>query len=90
LGLKTAVDPAEQTEALKIWPNPADDQINISFPTLQNEVSLRITDVGGHELYNRKQQNHSITLDIKDYPPGMYIIHFVAGNFTKTGYFIKQ
>ena len=35
-------------------------------------------------------ENHSLTLDVKNYPPGMYIIHFVAGNETETGYFIKQ
>jgi hypothetical protein len=90
LGLKTVVDPAEQTEALKIWPNPAYEQIYISFPAVQNEVSLRITDLGGHELYKRKLENHSLTLDVKDFMPGMYIIHLVAGNETKTGYFIKQ
>ena len=90
MGLKTAVNPLKKAEALKIWPNPADEQINISFPAFTNEVSLRITDLGGHELYNRKLENHSLTLDVKDYMPGMYIIHFVAGNETKTGYFIKQ
>ncbi len=90
MGLKTAVNPDKQAEALKIWPNPADEQINISFPAMLNKVSLRITDLGGHELYNRKLENHSLTLDVKDYMPGLYVIHFVAGNETKTGYFIKQ
>jgi hypothetical protein len=90
MGLKTALYPAEQEGTLKIWPNPAGDRINISFPGAQNEGSLRITDLGGHEVYNRKQENHSITLDVKDYAPGMYIIHFEAGNETETGYFIKQ
>jgi hypothetical protein len=90
LELKTALDPAEQTEGLKIWPNPADDHINISFPVSQNEVSIRITDLGGHELENRKLENHSPSIYVKDYPPGLYIIHLVAGMETKTGYFIKQ
>ena len=90
MGLKTAVDLAEQTEILKIWPNPADDRITISFQGTQKEGSLRITDLGGHEVYNRRQEDHSLILDVKDYAPGMYIIHFVAGNETETGYFIKQ
>jgi len=90
LGIKTAVDLAEEAGGLEIWPNPADDHVNISFPGSQKEVSVRINDLTGHELDNRKAENRSLTLDVKDYPPGMYIIHFVAGRETKTGYFIKQ
>jgi hypothetical protein len=90
LGIKTAADPAEQDGELKIWPNPADDQVNISFPVSQNEVFVRITDLAGRGMDNRGPESHSFTLDVRDYPPGMYIIHFTAGTKTKTGYFIKQ
>jgi hypothetical protein len=41
-------------------------------------------------LENRKLENHSPSIYVKDYPPGLYIIHLVAGMETKTGYFIKQ
>jgi hypothetical protein len=88
--IPTAVDPVEQTGELKIWPNPVVDQLTISFPASQYEVSILITDLGGRELYNRKLKNNSLTLDVKNYLPAMYIIHVVAGNKTETGYFIKQ
>jgi hypothetical protein len=90
LGLKTATDLTEQSEGLKIWPNPVDDKVNISFPASQNILSVRITDMGGNELYNSRLENHSLSVDVKNYPPAMYIIQIVAGNKTENGYFVKQ
>jgi hypothetical protein len=90
MGLKTGINPAEKPEAFKIWPNPADDRITISIPGARMQGSLQITDLGGHEIYNRPQEVPSITLDVKDYAPGMYIIRYFTGKETETGYFIKQ
>ncbi len=90
MGLKTALDQAEKNPALKIWPNPAGDQLNISFDAPQNEAVVRITDLGGQELYNRKLKNNSITLDVGNYPPAMYIVHITGGVKNETGYFIKE
>jgi hypothetical protein len=88
--IPTAVDPVAKSTGLKIWPNPAVDQLTISYPATRNEISIRITDLGGRELYNHILDNNSVVLDIKNYVPAMYIIHVVSGNETETGYFIKQ
>jgi hypothetical protein len=90
IGVKTGIGVTKQTQALKIWPNPANDQVNLSLPASQNEASVRITDMGGRELYNRKLENNSLELNINKYMPGMYIVHITSGNETETGYFIKQ
>ncbi len=90
MGLNTGVDGAKQTGTLKIWPNPANDKLNITFLSQQKEVTIRITDLAGHEFVNCRLENHSLQFNTSNYMPGMYIIQIESGNEKDTGYFIKQ
>ena len=65
------------TDELTIFPNPANDFINVENQDAQNELNISITDLIGKE-YIRLVNNSSRKIDISQLPQGMYIIK--AGN----------
>ena len=60
---------------LGVYPNPADDEINISttISALKNEL-LIITDVQGRVVYKNKSFAKSQTINIKSFASGVYFI----------------
>ncbi len=59
-------------DVVKIYPNPAKDQIHILG--LENgETNVVITDIAGNKLLNRKI-NINNKIDISNFPPGVYFI----------------
>ena len=61
-------------------PNPASDVVRLDFEiTEQTEITIRISDIGGHlTLAHIKQQyfpgSHQISINVSGFTPGMYFI----------------
>lgn len=72
-----------------VFPNPANDLINISFNEIMNgQAKLVLTDLAGREVYSTTLSNlnpgvkHSInTIDFED---GMYLLQLQSGDKTNT------
>lgn len=63
---------------LTIAPNPADELVNIAFTNEQNATHLvRLVALTGQVLAEvQLGQNRSLTLDVADYPAGLYLLQF--------------
>lgn len=61
---------------LKVWPNPATDNIWIDSPDSQNEI-LRIFDINGRLVRQIEISNGQQMVDVRSLEPGMY---FMATN----------
>jgi hypothetical protein len=60
---------------ISIFPNPADNLINLRFINQVTEDKyLEVNDLNGKKLFGTNLSSDKITLDIEDYPPGIYII----------------
>ncbi|MGH1338694.1 MAG: PEP/pyruvate-binding domain-containing protein [Aureispira sp.] len=69
--------------AFTIYPNPAQDYINIASEN-SNLRHLRITNLAGQVVYEKELTNihHSDTqISVRDFPPGVYLV----SGFTSTG-----
>ena len=88
-GQKAAAPDFKALSNVKVYPNPAEDQINISY-TLSKDanVTIKIMDVLGNEIATllsqrlpAGEQNHSFVITSR-LNSGYYFIRLIAGNET--------
>src|SRR5690625_932289 len=73
-----------------IFPNPAQDQLNVRFVELPNNTSLEIYDVQGKLLESLALSDLEIQLDVSEYASGLYFIKLIGeSNHTQIKKFIK-
>jgi hypothetical protein len=63
------------TEAIKIYPNPTNNTLNISFPASINHLKIEITNILGSVL-NVFDAAESASLDVSTFPMGIYLVKF--------------
>jgi hypothetical protein len=77
--------------ALKIYPNPANETVNILFDRQINErVRIRIINTAGTEVFSTKMMpsGNKVQFDVSKFPSGIYIINVQGTDFTANGKFI--
>ncbi|MFH0865535.1 MAG: T9SS type A sorting domain-containing protein [Bacteroidota bacterium] len=81
---------------VSIYPNPANDQINIIFNTSEiGNTNISVFDVQGKLLKTISPAvtdigNTIVKFEINDLPQGMYIIRITNGNTFSAGRFVKS
>lgn len=71
---------------IKIYPNPANETVNISFEQLsESDLSISLVDMAGRVLFALNQPNvqagyYNETIDVQAIPTGMYFIRIVNNN----------
>ena len=71
-------------EAFSIFPNPAEDEFNITFDQLHaKDVSVLITELNGKVIFDRRIQSQTgtnvVVIDSKTFASGMYLITLTDG-----------
>jgi hypothetical protein len=86
-------DQAFAAGAIKVFPNPAEDKLNIQLPDELSGISeVRLYDAIGQLVTNRAigpGGSHNATIDVRELRPGLYLGHILGamdGRFT----FIKR
>ncbi|MEX1191897.1 MAG: PA domain-containing protein [Brumimicrobium sp.] len=60
---------------IEVYPNPAQETINIDFPKTLGEVEITLMETTGKIVYSNKiKQNNSI--DVQNYESGIYLMRF--------------
>lgn len=72
----------------KIYPNPASDQINISWSNQMDWV--KITDVSGKVVYENNNPTSFLNLDVSNWNKGMYFVKSSFDNKEEISKFIIQ
>ena len=65
---------------IKVYPNPVNNQLTIQFDKIEYEVSIQITNITGHMVYNKSFDSLSklnISLNIAK---GIYFVNITNGN----------
>lgn len=80
---------------LKIYPNPATNQLNFSIPALSNNLKVTICDISGRTIktIGYKASNNGVynqTIDISNLSRGLYLCKFNYGGKQVTRKFIKH
>ncbi|MDC1259812.1 T9SS type A sorting domain-containing protein [Flavobacteriaceae bacterium] len=79
--LSSQVGNSSQMETkIMVFPNPTNSQLELSFPLTQNR-EIRIHNLNGALVFNKKYKAHkSLTIDVKSFAEGMYLIKSITNN----------
>jgi hypothetical protein len=80
-------NPPSNTNPLKIFPNPSNNNITIETPA---KGQLSILNLHGQQLITRQLTELKTQLDISNLPFGVYLVKLVGEKGVQVGKFIKQ
>lgn len=80
----------EVSKQLKIYPNPAEDNITVESPALTANTFLSIVNVNGQVLMERMITDHKTSMDISNLPGGVYFIRVKNDRMVETGKIVKE
>lgn len=70
----TSVDELKE-QSIVLYPNPADDKINISFGTIQDSFSVSVHDLVGRSVISQEFfSDTDASIDLSELNPGIFII----------------
>ena len=69
----TGVEETKENPLL-VYPNPADDILNISMPQYCNNAQLILFNATGQIQFSTSFSSKAYTLDVSHYAPGMYVV----------------
>jgi len=74
----------------ELFPNPAQNSLNISLPVNHNNLVLKIYDSKGNLLNTQKflPKEKTKCIDLQYFANGIYIIELLGNNFVATEYFV--
>lgn len=76
---------------LKVYPNPATSQINLSFANNLEKASLKITSILGQTVIEKQNfSGNTLSFDVSNIANGVYIIQIVENTSVINSKFIKQ
>ena len=58
---------------LKIYPNPTSTKVTIET-NLDENFNISLLDISGKTIYNNTSKSNYLTLDVSNYPKGLYLI----------------
>ena len=91
----TAVNDYSGVADLKVFPNPASDQLNVSFVVEEGaSLSFKILDVTGKLLYNKQMKSDGglveETVNVSDFATGLYFLRIETSKGTTIEKFVKE
>jgi hypothetical protein len=76
--------PVFNTENALVYPNPATESIHVNAAGL-GQTKLTLCDIIGNTVYQSQLNNEKSTVNVKDFPRGIYLLHLQGekGTITK-------
>lgn len=85
----SSTDEMEQTNELKLFPNPAGDFLRIQLPVSAGNANMNIFDLHGRSV-NEFQFKQNLEIDLRNLVPGIYFYRIVTATGTLSGKLLKQ
>lgn len=87
-----AVEEPGTIEEIRLYPNPATQEINIPVPGGNTQMDIQLIDMQGKVVYAGSETiaNNIITVAVGSFAPGLYHINLKGDNGLYYGRFIKQ
>ena len=94
----TAIKEQKENDAVKIYPNPVEDWLNVQFSipiaigaNFQNtKAGIKITDVLGREIYRNQFLTSDFRLPTSGFQPGIYFLEIIDGKNNYRKKFLKE
>ena len=75
---------------IKIWPNPAVDQLNGSIPGNDRQNKIIVSDITGRIWINFIPEDTFFSIPVNHLPPGIYILRHLSTKLNNFSYFVKE
>ena len=75
---------------IDLYPNPTTNLINVRVPSSSIGQTITLSDALGNEIEKRKINNSSLSIDLSNYPSGVYYLHTTNGAQSIAQKFVKQ
>jgi hypothetical protein len=86
-----AVQPKiNQTNVIKAYPNPVANLLTLEFGITDNGATYLITDLMGKEVQRNVVTSSKQTIDISQWPAGMYVVRCISDNNSSMVKVIKE
>lgn len=66
--------------SLRLSPNPSADVVNIELPDQELPYCISLVNFQGQVIYQFVSNEHTTILRLKNYPPGLYLLHVKTNN----------
>lgn len=80
----------QSTPTWSVYPNPADNKININVQNGFGIKRILVTDMTGRTVQNLNTNKNQIAIDITDWPSGVYFVQLVGEYSTYTKKLVKR
>jgi len=80
------------TSSILVYPNPAEENLNISISPGLEDLTLRIFDIRGKLVYNQVRTSNTdpFQINVQDLDTGMYILEISSKDIFTRSRFIKK
>jgi plastocyanin len=76
----TSISENQLSESISIYPNPANDFINVKADSKMLGMNYKLIDPTGRQVLNGKLNNEMTSLDIRQFASGIYLFQLNAKN----------
>ncbi|UZR98581.1 T9SS type A sorting domain-containing protein [Chondrinema litorale] len=80
----------EIISSFQIFPNPANNQLNIFMPAFEGDASVKVFDLTGKVVYTQTVSAQKSQININQLKSGVYLIKASGNGFTFTERFVKK
>ncbi len=87
--LPTAIIDYQQSANILIYPNPANDILNINIPK-DEPVNITIIDIAGRTVSQQTATENIISMDLRNLAPGVYQLKIQGNSINTNQTFIKR
>lgn len=86
-----AIDGLKTKDLIKIYPNPANHQIQIVCENIES-ATLNVYNIQGKFVFSKKLNNSNTTIDVTNFSNGIYLFKIIDedGNILKTEKIVKE
>jgi PKD repeat protein len=85
--LTTGINPANGTQAVTIFPNPASDAFTVYLPAAENDLVIELEDMNGKLLrkneFGNTMEGMSFVMDISGFGNGIYFLRVSSVRFSE-------
>ncbi len=84
-------EPQENIASLLLYPNPANDKLNIVYEAKNKNAIIEIYDISGNRIFAGMWNGiHSLTIPLENYSDGIYFVRMIDGEKIVSKKFIKD
>ena len=75
---------------LQVFPNPTNGLFNINIPGIETRFQVDIFNMVGSSILNREYSEKTVSVNISNYPAGIYLVRVTINGVSIQGKIIKN